>query len=182
MPAHLKHSLPHPALAAQYEYSTRMLVLMFAEPPGGVAALGFYCFDTEYNKLLKQTEIRVPAVVRFSEHNTLDSQMPCVLLPASVSSDAAAATKVSTRLNLNCIFFRSQLQCVKLLLHVMKLWGAFLHLGCALISSCLNEAERQGRYAAIHPPIVALRFVAGSVQAHSLITSVNQWIPDIAQA
>jgi hypothetical protein len=113
---HLKLSLPRRAIDASYENSTRMLVLMFAEPSGEEAVLGFYCFDNEFKKLIKQVEIRVPAVVKFSEHNTLESQMPCVLLPSSVSSDAAAATKVS-RPSSHASAFTASLQCAALLLH-----------------------------------------------------------------
>lgn len=68
---------------------------MFAEEGEVEAILGFYCFDIEFKQLHKQGQISVPADVRFSEHKTLASQIPCVLLPSSSSSDAATATKVS---------------------------------------------------------------------------------------
>lgn len=91
---HLKLKLPCRAIAASYEPSTRVLVCMFAEQGDTEATMGFYCFDVEFKQLQKQGQITVPATVRFSDHNTLASQIPCILLPSSATSDAAVATKV----------------------------------------------------------------------------------------
>lgn len=56
---HLKQALPGRALAAQYEPSTRVLALMFANEEGTAARLGFFSFDSEFMRL--QVHVSHPA-------------------------------------------------------------------------------------------------------------------------
>lgn len=48
---HMKQALPGRAIAAQYEPSTRLLVVMFAAENCTAAKLGFFSFDTEFMRL-----------------------------------------------------------------------------------------------------------------------------------
>lgn len=67
---------------------------MFAEEGDREATLAFYCFDVEVNKLHKQIQMPVTADMRFTERQTLSSQIPCVLLPSTAGASDATATKV----------------------------------------------------------------------------------------
>jgi hypothetical protein len=91
-PAHLKAALPARAIAAQYEPSTRVLALMFVDDEGSdqAAKLGFLCFDVEFMKLQKQSELLVETQVLMNETGALQSPMPCVLLPAVAGNNTSA--------------------------------------------------------------------------------------------
>lgn len=55
-PGHLKQALPGRAIAAQYEPSTRTLMIMFTDETCASARLGFYSFDSEFMRLQVRPE------------------------------------------------------------------------------------------------------------------------------
>lgn len=58
---HLKQALPGRALAAQYEPSTRVLALMFADEEGVAARLGFFSFDGDFMRLqVRSLSLAIP--------------------------------------------------------------------------------------------------------------------------